>query len=311
MRLDRHVRTLRSGIRRAYHYAIGEDGSRTALGSTDLDGSVSRRIYRQKNVTRIVAALQASKSLLVVGEAGCGKTVLAQAVAEQLRLLGFTVAEVQPRSLKESMVRLAREFGVDTSDLEGKALTANQLGEAIAEWLQDHTAFIVIDDAHRQTTQFRFWLEGLHKQGQPMLLLATFPPSKDIFLRLPRIELNPLPDWAIREIMQARATELGIELNDSQLAALQQRCGGNPMLAGRVVDEEYLGLEDLAPDHTQWIDGTPFLLASMMCLVVVRFLGLGFNSTSLYLLGGILTISVGVARILFMSIPRRQERLGK
>jgi len=32
------------------------------------------------------------------------------------------------------------------------------------------------------------------------------------------------------------------------------------MLARRTIDEEYLGLEEPAPDHTQWVDGTPLYL---------------------------------------------------
>jgi len=57
------------------------------------------------------------------------------------------------------------------------------------------------------------------------------------------------------------------------------------MFARRAVNEEYLGLEDQAPDHDQWIDITPFIIAALMCLVVVRFLGLGPNSKTLYLVG--------------------------
>jgi hypothetical protein len=83
------------------------------------------------------------------------------------------------------------------------------------------------------------------------------------------------------------------------------------MLARRVVREEYLGLEDLAPDHTQWLDLTPFLVAVLLCLVVTRFLGLGFSSTTLYLIGGILTVAVGVVRVLLSAIPRQKGRLGQ
>ena len=144
-----------------------------------------------------------------------------------------------------------------------------------------------------------------------MLLLATFPPAKDIFLKLPRIELEPMGDKAIRAIMSDEAVSLGLELTPGQLASLQERTGGNPMLAKRVVKEEYLGLDGTALDHTQWIDGTPLLLAGLTLLVIFRFLGLGFNSTSLYLLGGILTVAVGVIRIMIYSLPRKSGRLGK
>jgi hypothetical protein len=39
------------------------------------------------------------------------------------------------------------------------------------------------------------------------------------------------------------AAERAIALKPSELAKLQERAGGNPMLASRAVDEEYLGLD--------------------------------------------------------------------
>jgi hypothetical protein len=190
-------------------------------------------------------------------------------------------------------------------------MTSQQLQEAIADWLSQNTAFLILDDAHRFPTSLRCWLEKLHSQEQPMLLLATYPPARDIFIKLPRLELEPLPDKAIREIMSDEAVNLGIELTPGQLADLQQRTGGNPMLARRTVREEYLGLEGHALDHTQWIDGTPLLIAGLMCFMILRFLGLGFNNTSLYLLGGILTVAVGVVRLMIYSLPRQSGRLGQ
>lgn len=85
----------------------------------------------------------------------------------------------------------------------------------------------------------------------------------------------------------------------------------NAGLARRVVKEEYLGLDGHALDHTQWIDGTPFLIAALMCFMIMRFLGLGFNNTSLYLLGGIMTVAVGIVRIMIYSLPRQGGRLGQ
>ena len=115
----------------------------------------------------------------------------------------------------------------------------------------------------------------------------------------------------IREIMQHEAALLNFEIPRAKIAELLARTGGNPMLAKRVVKEEYLGLEDKAYDHTQWIDGTPFLIAGLMCLVIIRFIGLGFNSTSLYLIGGIMTVAIGIIRILIYSLPRKGTRLGR
>lgn len=310
MPIKRHRRTLKSGEVKTYSYAVSSGGQRRSL-STQADSSDSPRTYRNAEKRRIVAALQANSSLLIVGEAGSGKTVLGEAVADDLSELGFTVVHAKPLSTKQTLIDIAEQLGVDPQNLEGKALTSAQLAIAISDHLRETVAFVICDDAHRYAVQFRVWLEQLHGQGQPLLLLATFPPARDIFLRLPRIELKPLGDRAIRDIMTLTAQELGIELSTAQLSQLQQRCGGNPMLATRVVREEYLGLDDVSPDHTQWVDGTPFLIAGLMLFTIVRFIGLGLNSTSLYLIGGILAVSVGIVRILVFSLPRKSGRLGQ
>jgi hypothetical protein len=111
--------------------------------------------------------------------------------------------------------------------------------------------------------------------------------------------------------MQQAAQELGLALTPAQLARLQERAGGNPMLARRVLDEERLGLEETAPDHTEWIDGTPLLLAVLLVLSAIRFLGRGLQQTDLYVLGGFLAIALGLARLLLASLPRKSNRLGK
>jgi hypothetical protein len=239
--------------------------------------------------------------------------------------LGYPKADEYPKAVLEEVQRRA---GSQKQSVSEKAHTAadsetaagaeedlryvqQELSVAIAEWLTDNTAFLICDDAHRYAVQFRTWLAQLHEQGQSLLLLATFPLARDIFLRLPRIELKPLADRPIRQIMRTAAQSLGVEMMPSQLAKLQQRCGGNPMLAQRVVMEEYLGLDSTNPDHTQWIDGTPFLIAALLILVIIRFIGLGLNSTSLYLIGGILTIAVGVIRLLVYSLPRKSGKLGR
>lgn len=268
------------------------------------------RVYRAVEQRRVTAVLRSRSSLLIVGEAGIGKTVLGEAVAEELRQAECAVALVQPATTKQLMIRIAEQLGVETQDLEGKNLTTVGLRAAIAQSLNENPAFLICDDAHHYSPELRRFLEVLHEQGQPLLLLATAPPAKDIFLKLPRLELKPLTDLAIRDIMAAHAIEMGLSIGTAQLAGLQQRCGGNPMLAKRVIQEEFLGLEDTAPDHTQWIDGTPYLIAGLMVFGMVRVIGIGLNSTSLYLIGGVLTVLVGILRLIFYSLPKKSSRLG-
>ena len=310
MGIKKHRRRLASGEEKLYTYSVSADGTERQSLSI-RSSSVSPPLYRSKEKKRIVAALLANSSLLVVSEPGAGKSFLADAVQEELEAQSFIVASPRIGTAKQVLLDIANDLGVDTETLEGKTMNTQQLQSAIAQFLNDQIAFLILDDAHRFPVSLRCWLEQLHSQRQPMLLLATYPPARDIFLKLPRIELEPLGIRTIREIMEDEAESLGIELTPGQLADLQQRTGGNPMLARRTVREEYLGLDGHAPDHTQWIDGTPLLIAGLMCFMILRFLGLGFNNTSLYLLGGIMTVAVGIIRIMIYSLPRQSGRLGQ
>lgn len=267
------------------------------------------RIYRKSELDRITASLLANGSILVAGEEGSGKSVLAASVVERLQDDGFLVAHIEPATTKQMLVQIAEQLGVDTHNLEGKAMTADQLKIKVADFLQDNTGILVVDDCHNCDSRFRFWLKQLRKQGVPMLILATDPPRTDVFLNLPPIMLKPLPEYAIREIMQAIAIERGLSLKNSDLARLQERAGGNPMLAQRVIDEEYLGLEIEEGDHTRYFDVTFLILLLGIVFTMMRFLGLGMNDHSLYIFGGMAAaVFLGFSRLLY-NLPREDRRI--
>lgn len=267
------------------------------------------RIYRQAELNRTTASLLANGAILIAGEDGSGKSVLANAVVEKLQDDGFTVAFIEPATPKQMLLEIAHQFDIPTEDLEGKSLTADKLKRAIATFLEENTAFLVLDDAHACDAKFRMWLKQLKRNGVPMLLLATDPPRSDVFINVPRIELKPLPEHAIREIMVQAAIERGIELKPSELSKLQERAGGNPMLAARAIDEEYLGLELEGADHRRYFDITPLILLVGVVFVVMRFIGLGTSDQALYIFGGIAAaIFLGLSRLLY-NLPRESQRI--
>jgi len=256
-----------------------------------------------------VASLLANSSILVVGDEGSGKSVLANAVAQRLAEDGFNFAFVEPASPKQMLLEMAEQLGVDSQNLEGKALTVEQLKRAVACHFDTTTAFLIIDDAHSVEAKFRMWLKQMKRQGFPILLLATNPPRTDVFINLPPIVLHPLPDYAIREIMEQASLERGISLKNSDLARLQERAGGNPMLAQRAIDEEYLGLEVEAADHGRYVDITPFILIAGIMFMVLRFIGRGTDDRTLYLIsaiGGV--IFMGFSRLLY-NLPQESRRI--
>jgi hypothetical protein len=249
--------------------------------------------------------------LLVVAESGLGKSQLARFVAADLASSHCPVALVVPMTPKQTLLDCATQLGLPVCRDDDLLLTVVQLQRAIAAFVAQHTAYLLFDDAHRLPVSLRVWLEQLLGQGGRLLLFATHPPRKDIFLKLPRLELKPLTHAQIRELMHEAAAAQNLALSPGQLATLKERTGGNPMLARRVLDEERLGLDATAPDHTEWIDGTPLLLAVLLIFSAVRFLGRGLHQTDLYLLGGFLAVAVGIVRLLLASLPRQSNRLGK
>ncbi|QSV56601.1 MAG: ATP-binding protein [Dolichospermum sp. UKL201] len=253
----------------------------------------------------------------MVGEEGSGKSVLGNAVVERLTCDGFLVAFVEPTTPKQMLLEITQQFELPTEDIEGKNLTMDKLKRAIclqqrfaiAQFLSDNTAFIVLDDAQSCDMKFRIWLKQLHRKGVPMLVLATDPPRSDIFINIPRIELKPLPEKAIRQIMKSAAQERAIALTSADLSKLQERAGGNPMLAIRAIEEEYLGLDIEGADHRRYFDITPLILVVGVIFVIMRFIGLGTNDQALYIFGGIAAaIFLGLSRLLY-SLPQEERRI--
>ncbi|MCW5968641.1 MAG: ATP-binding protein [Blastocatellales bacterium] len=268
--------------------------------------SDSPRCHRKSEIEMILGALRNSASLLVVAGPGLGLSTLARFLRAELRARDEESILGEPTTVKAMLVDLCRQLGLNT-----EKRTGTQLQEMLAEAVPARRVIMLFDDAHRLPVSIRSWLESLHERGARIVLFATLPPRRDIFLRLPRIELKPLPHAAIREIMLEAARYVGREFTSAELSTLAERCGGNPMLARRVVREEHLGLDPTAPDHTEWIDGTPMLIAALLCFTVLRYLGRGLHSSDLYLVGGMLAVAVGIVRVLLYSLPRKSAKLGQ
>ncbi|WP_236630488.1 ATP-binding protein [Aphanizomenon flos-aquae] len=287
---------------------VGEVGGVGGVGEECFEVE-EFQIYRQAELNRTTASLLANGAILIVGEEGSGKSVLGNAVVERLTDDGFLVAFVEPTTPKQMLLEIAQQFELPTEDIEGKNLTMDKLKKAIAQFLSENTAFIVLDDAQNCDMKFRIWLKQLRRKGVPMLVLATDPPRSDIFINIPRIELKPLPEKAIRQIMKSAAQERAIALTSADLSKLQERAGGNPMLAIRAIEEEYLGLDIEGADHRRYFDITPLILVVGVIFVIMRFIGLGTNDQALYIFGGIAAaVFLGLSRLLY-SLPQEERRI--
>ena len=265
--------------------------------------------YREKEKNLIVETLLGGHSILVVGKAGIGISALLKFACEELERKGLMLLKVAPGSIKQILVFLAFQLALYAED--DKLPTSPRLQKEVVEVLKYGNFVIVIDEANRLSIAVRSWLEELHENGQLFLLGAKPALARDIFLKLPRMELKPLDYEFIRKIISETAEELQIELTPADVATLQERCGGNPMLARHVVREYQIGLKPNAIDHTEWINGTPFLIAALICLTMIRFIGRGIGDTNLYIFGGMLAVVASLVRLFMFSLPKSSKRLGE
>jgi hypothetical protein len=275
--------------------------------------------FRAAEVAQVQSALLAGQGILVLGESGSGKSFLGSQVLETLVSQGYTAAVgVYGGSAKETLLGLAAGLGVACCEeipAEGKRsaktrpFTAQEIKDVLVARLAQSRTLLVVEDAHRWPASLRYWLEAVHGAGGLMLMLANQPPAKDIFLKLPRIELQPLKNDQIRTLMYQEALDQGLTLKPGRFAELQQRVGGNPALARRVVHEERLGIGgEQTVDHRQYVDGTPFLVAGLSAIGIVRFVGIGLGDRALYIIGGVATILAIALRGLMYAANRGQSR---
>lgn len=268
--------------------------------------------FRRLEIDKAIASLETHQSLLMFGDEGSGKSAIADGVRTAFRSRGWKVAIAEySGSAKTTLIDICDQLGCKTEDNSGKKprpFTADELREEIAQALKISNTLLICDNAHRYPVSMRYWLQDCIADRALLFLLAVSPPRRDLFLKMPRIAIPPMQSAEIREIMLEEADDIGLKLPASQIAELEQRCGGNPFLATRVVRELSLGLgTEEEGDRVDYIDGTPFLVAALSLIGIVRFIGMGLGDKSLYIIGGIATISAITLRIVLMRANVRNK----
>jgi hypothetical protein len=249
----------------------------------------------QPEFHQICEAVRSSHSVLVLGEYGSGINALADSLLGELSdELNCAIASYQG-SLKKFLAEIAEALDIPSSETKFNAkgdvtgerkFTGDELKEAITENVGDQTV-LIMPDAQRLPASLRYWLEGLLDDGVRLIAFAVANPQRDVFLRLLEIELALPTDGDIRSVMASEAKRLGLKLSRSQLATLQTQAGRNPMLAKKVIRAEALGINNNKPEHSQYIDISPIIIASLMGFGIIRFIGLGTGNRGLYIIGGI------------------------
>lgn len=257
---------------------------------------------------KVVTAVRAGHSVLVLGESGSGKTTFARSLIEDLAGFDCSFASYKG-SLKKFLSEIAKGLDIPILNENGKSMTTDALKEEIGIKVNNQTV-LLIDDAHRLPASIRYWLEGILAEGAKLVCLAITNPKRDIFLKLLAVELSLPSDMEVREVMKSEAKRLGLKLSRSQLASLQAQAGRNLMLAKKVVQAEALGMNDSKPEHTQYVDISSVIIAALMGLGVVRFIGLGTGNRALYIVGGIALI-LGLMFKQLAQVKGAKKKLGQ
>ncbi len=231
------------------------------------DGLVARREQLGRVAARLTEARRGRGGvLLVAGEAGIGKTRLAEAAADEAAALGMAVAwgrcaEDTGAPAFWPWLRVLRDLGPDAADalaaLSGGSpgrTPGGDPGAALFELHERVTAalraagpsLVVLDDLHwADASSLRllaFAAGELHRS--PVLVLATIRPEpggdpeqlRDTLAALARergAERLTLPPFTREEVAAYLA---GRDLPDTRLAALlHERTGGNPFYMGELI----------------------------------------------------------------------------
>ncbi len=270
---------------------------------------------REQEATAIAEALLSGEGLLVLGEPGSGKTTLGITVRSRLMAEGYTVGMVKySGSAIDLLKELCDQVGVlpyiEDDNGRQKNKTATQLRADILERLSRAKHCLIADDAHRWSAALRYWLEDCFRAGVLLLLLGWQPAPKDIFTKLPVLELKAIAEQEIRNLIRAEAEQQNIRLSVRELAELSSKSGSNPAVAKRLVSESLLGLtDDKSADHYRYVDGTPLFLVGLLGLGTVRMIGLGMGDKALYILGGLLTLAALAIRMILYAANRGGRRL--
>jgi hypothetical protein len=257
---------------------------------------------------RVVAAVRQGCNVLMLGEAGSGVEFPQALYAYFAGEFNAAIA-CYKGSGKLFFQRMAKDLDIPTTNGDDKPLTMDAQKEELLANVGTDT-LLILPEAKRLSASIRYWLEDAIAAGVRVVCFASANPGRDIFLDMVEVELALPSDGEIRRVMEAEAQAQGLQLSRSELAELQPLAGRNPMLARKVVRQRRLGLTQPRPEHTQYIVVMPIVVACLMAFGIVRFVGMGTQNKSLYILGGA-TLVAGMTLKQLGSVRGARKRLGQ
>lgn len=258
---------------------------------------------------QILDAIAHRQSLMIIGESGSGKTVLAQRTRAQIDRRAAVVDYMRG---KQAIADIAIAFGVELTEPRINAkgeitgdrrLTQEDLEAEILKTVQPGWV-IFVDNADRWSQSLRLWLMQVEAKGVVLILFCTKIKQVDLFLRRTRIDLPKPNAYQIREVMRRHAEAIAHPLTPQEIADLQQYAGLNLGVAKLIIEQHQQGIKPKADQHRDTIVIAPYASALLGGFAVLRFIGLGMGNRTLYIVGG-------VCLVLFLMLRSIGNEAGK
>jgi hypothetical protein len=281
------------------------------MGYSDLGAQIAP--LRNNEKIFLCETLRRGQALLMFGDWGCGKTYLALQVRDAI---AGSIYLPWASPVGDFVKALAGYLGVEATTLKGDVgkekyvrKTQQELLVEIGAELEKTKPVLIIDKAQSIPVTLRNHVEQWIDRGVAILLVATLPQGRELYLKFPRWKLKPLSYWDSYRLVKEMAIARNVEIRHEQARAIASKGNGNPQLLLRAVNELSIDVETEVDAATDWIDLTPVVLVFLCLLIVLRYIGQGTNNSNLMIMGGLAAIAVRIGIMLSGKISKSRPRI--
>ena len=272
------------------------------LGAQALPLRNSEKIF-------ITETLMRGQALLMFGDWGVGKTHLALQIKDSIP---NSIYLPWASPVGDFVKALAGYLSIDpTRQSNGRDVrkTQQELLVEIGDELAKTKPVLIIDKAQSIPVTLRNHAEQWIDRSVPILLVATLPQGRELYLKFPRWKLKPLSYWDSYRLVKELAVQKGVELSNHQIRAIASKGNGNPQLLLRAVNEKSIDIETEVDAATDWIDLTPVVLVMLCLLIVLRYIGQGVNNSNLVIMGGLAAVVARIGYMLSTKVSKKQSQI--